>query len=122
MDLRCDGAERRWLHRYRESSGVLMAWEKRGGKEYYYFGVRSGTRVKKLYVGRGVHAEIAAELLAERKSERAAAARIRAIESARRHRTVALFATTNVIMEAALAGEGYYRHNRGKWRRKRVQK
>src|SRR5688572_28571797 len=46
---------------YRKRSAPLMAWEaRRGGRRYLYKSIREGNRVRKVYLGAGPTAELAA--------------------------------------------------------------
>jgi hypothetical protein len=99
-----------------------VAWEKRGGKLYYYRSVRDGERVKKEYLGRGELAETIAhadETIRRHREER------RAQEMAEREILEDLAAPTLEVREAArvlarasLVALGYHEHH-GEWRRKR---
>jgi hypothetical protein len=51
---------------------IEVAWEQRGGKRYYYRGIREGSRVTKQYVGVGPNAVAAAEEDAAARAARAA--------------------------------------------------
>ena len=101
-----------------------MGWEKRDrGTSYYYRGHRIGHRVIKVYVGRGPAAEAAAQADAE---HRAARARRHQAEQQRRLAYEAIGAQVAEccteaagLMDAALLIDGYYRHDRGAWRRRR---
>jgi hypothetical protein len=101
-----------------------MAWEHRtGGRAYYYFRFRSQGRVRKVYVGKGAPAEVAAQTvddrkatrLAEREALRAEVARLKPLE-----RTMtALDDGCDLLCSAALSAAGYYQLDRGAWRRRR---
>ena len=47
-----------------------MAWEDRGGRDYYYRKKRIGNRVISEYIGTGFLAELSAEMDEERKAQR----------------------------------------------------
>ena len=47
-----------------------MAWDKRPSGPYYYHSVRVGKRVMRRYFGTGPIAELAAEMLAEKRKKR----------------------------------------------------
>jgi hypothetical protein len=99
-----------------------VAWEKRGGKLYYYRSVRDGERVKKEYVGTG---EIAELLAHADETIRLSREKRRAQEMAERESLEELLAPTLEVREAArvlarasLVALGYHNHH-GEWRRRR---
>ncbi len=102
-----------------------MAWETRGNGSYFYKSERVGGRVVKQYLGGGTAGMLASELDAEwRREARAHLARQRA----ERERWAALerladeqSKLADVLMGAALADAGFRRHDRGEWRRRRVE-
>jgi hypothetical protein len=99
-----------------------MAWEQRGTKGYYYRSVRSGSRVTKTYIASGTLGMLAAELDAEEHAERQA--KVEAWQQARTDmealdaEITAWWDTTNTILDAILTAHGYYRHERGPWRKR----
>jgi hypothetical protein len=102
-----------------------MGWEQRGGRWYYYTAERVGGRVVKQYVGTGRVAELAAELDAETReqradegeSDRAARSDLDALAAA----LAPLNELADAVAAAALLAAGYHRHHRGPWRKRRVQ-
>jgi hypothetical protein len=99
-----------------------MAWERRETRTYYYRSVRTNGQVTKEYVGTGLLAELAAAADAERQAQRQADA-----GTWRQARTdlETLDAQVNawwnvgaVLIKAVLYTEGYYRHDRGTWRKR----
>jgi hypothetical protein len=104
-----------------------MAWERRrNGQRYYYRGRRVGGRVVKQYVGRGPAAKKAAEEDVAQRVERQAH---RQEDSLRRQQFQAAGCLLSDmhkqgadLLEAALLSAGLYRHHRGAWRRRRVEK
>ena len=102
-----------------------MAWAHRPSGRYYYRSVRRGNRVTKTYLGTGLLGELAEALDAEERAERQATAE--AWKQARRDMEAldaqfnVWWDTTNAILEAILTDAGYYRHDRGAWR-KRAQR
>jgi hypothetical protein len=99
-----------------------VAWEKRGNKKYLYFSHRSGDRVRKSYFGSGPEAKLAAARVAEEKAARASE---RAILGAMRARWEpvdqvlgVLDAGCSLLIAAELTAAGFYRHDRGAWRRR----
>jgi hypothetical protein len=103
-----------------------MAWEIRGrGGRYYYRSCRVGSRVRKIYFGKGPAAEAAA-----REDQHARGARRAAREAARLRREgaaaidalVAIYLNGSAdIIQAALLEAGYHQHHRGEWRRRHAQ-
>src|SRR5438874_11562057 len=100
-----------------------MAWEKVGGRRYYYRNRRDGRRVVREYVGSGPVAELAATGDALRRVEKEAARRRRQAERAARERAeaplLALCELTDVLTRASLVLAGFHQHDRGAWRRRR---
>ncbi len=93
-----------------------MAWDSRG---YFYRSRRVGGRVVREYFGRGPLAEAAAHLLAHLKAAREAhARRVGMLDGAD-----AVFRELHDRLDRAAAAHllaaGYYRHDRGPWRRRR---
>jgi hypothetical protein len=97
-----------------------MAWEKRGGRTYFYRSVREGGRVKKLYYGTGEVGKLAAEVDARRRAGR------KVEEDARKRRkdqldtaiamTHELARGCELLASAALLLAGYHRGQRHRWR------
>src|SRR5690242_11326152 len=98
-----------------------MACDRRG---YYYRSIRDGDRVRRVYLGRGPAAQLAALLDEERRSEhrerslawRAEEARWEAAAARQR----ALDELGEMVARAALLAAGYHQHDRGAWRRRRM--
>ncbi len=100
-----------------------MPWARRHGRRYYYRSVRTGSRVRNVYLGSGPEAEAAAAEVERRKHDRVAA---RAATRAERDRfeeglsfLQALSSLVDLLLLAALYAEGFRRHRRGEWRRRR---
>jgi hypothetical protein len=99
-----------------------MAWEQRSDRRYYYRKVRRGGRVVSEYLGGGLIAQCAANLLSEEREEREAE------RQAGRERRAELEAIDRGLDEMvrqarqlaadALVAAGYHRHG-GEWRRRR---
>jgi hypothetical protein len=91
-----------------------MAWEKRGGKLYYYRSIRSGEQVRKEYVGTGEMAEVLArgdELIRhmqveERDRDRAEVERVETLTAP----VVELLEVSNTLARAELVAAGYHRY------------
>jgi hypothetical protein len=106
-----------------------MAWERRGGKTYYYQSVRQGTTVRKLYLGAGEKAQLAADADRATREARRQAADLRA-EQDRPVTELAelldeLETKVNLVVGCQLLAAGWRRHHR-EWRpcndRRRKQK
>jgi hypothetical protein len=103
---------------------TLMAWEKRGGKLYYYRSVRRGDKVQKVYLGTGIFGELAARR-DEEKRERQAAKRDYVHKELERLEALAapvleLDEVADVLAWAHLVASGCHRH-KGEWRRERTR-
>jgi hypothetical protein len=100
-----------------------MAWERRGGRWYYYAAGRRDGRVVKRCLGGGAVAEMTAALHDQARRDRAAAAAAlraeaeRLAELDRRGRD--LDRRCALLVEAHLLLAGYHRPNYGPWRRRR---
>jgi hypothetical protein len=100
-----------------------MAWEHRSrGRAYYYFRCRMLGRVRRMYMGKGPLAELAAQAVADRKAARLAEREVLRAEKLRLEpleRTMAaLVDGCDDLLSATLTAAGYYRHYRGAWRRR----
>jgi hypothetical protein len=97
-----------------------MAWERRGGKAYFYRSVRRGGKVGKEYLGGGAAGQAAAAAdqarRAARLAERAAFEREQAGFAAAEALTGACGAGCEVLLEAVLLASGFRRRNRQRWR------
>jgi hypothetical protein len=99
-----------------------MAWAHRTSGCYYYRSVRRGSRVTKTYLGTGLLGELAEIFDTEERAERQAKAE--AWQQARQDMEAidaeisAWWDTTNIILDAFLIVQGYYRHDRGAWRKR----
>ena len=104
-----------------------MAWETRNGRKYFYRSVRVGGRVRKQYFGAGPIGLLAAKLHDQQQQERA---ELRAVKQAFIGQFEVIdrlvenvLDTAKTVLDAALYGRGFYRHNRREWRgRKRWPK
>ncbi len=98
-----------------------MAYDSRG---YYSRSVREGDRVRRVYLGKGPAAELAARLDEGRRSERLARSVAWRAEEARRAVAEAhlrdLDGLADLMMKATLLAAGFHRHDRGAWRRRRM--
>jgi hypothetical protein len=96
--------------------------EKRNGRVYYYKSRRDGEKVRKVYLGAGDFAQLAAKLdEAERLSREEEAAYWEA-ERERFERSAAflqeLEEAAEILARAHLLASGFHQH-KGQWRRKR---
>lgn len=100
-----------------------MAWEQRGSQSYYYRSVRSGTKVMKEYAGGGLTGALAEEFDQEQREkrmhERARREKERATWKALERCATALDDIAELLMTATITANGYHRHDRGEWRRRR---
>src|SRR5262245_27869044 len=100
-----------------------MAWAQQHRQRYYYRNVRDGARVHRRYLGRGPEADLAAALVEQRRQDRLAQREWwrgeQAGWEAAERPCLALAAGTDMLVEAVLFANGYWRHNRGRWRRRR---
>jgi len=102
-----------------------MAWETRRGQgRYYTRSKRVNGRVIREYIGTGCAAEMIAALDAESRRECDKRRTARNASRAELERSAALMDRSWKgilgITRAVLVGNGYYRHHRGEWRKRRV--
>jgi hypothetical protein len=99
-----------------------MAWAHRQYGRYYYRSIRQGSRVTKTYLGTGTLGMLAAELDAAARAERQAKAE--AWQQARKDmealdaQFTAWWNASSTLIDAYLTVHGYYRHERGPWRKR----
>jgi hypothetical protein len=96
-----------------------VAWEARGGCRFYSRVVRDDGRVRRLYLGHGPVAELAARDAELRRAERRARARSQARLEAAEAASRELAELADLLARATLVAAGYHRHDRGTWRRRR---
>jgi hypothetical protein len=100
-----------------------MAWEQRKSAKYFYASRRLGRRVRKLYFGRGPHAEVAAAALdAARQQRRQAAAAAREEQAKFQeidHLLADFHGQSGDWLAPALIAQGFHQHDRGQWRRRK---
>ena len=102
-----------------------MAWEKRGTNgPYYYRAVRVNGQVRKIYYGKGLAGELAANLdvAARREHEQRAAVVRRSKEryQAALEPLYMLEQCVGALMRLELVSAGYH-YNWGKWRRRHAK-
>jgi len=103
-----------------------MAWESRNGVGHYYTRSKSvNGRVVREYVGSGLIGEIAATRDAERRSERIEKQEAWNDGKQELERMDGLLdrfvKNAQNVTRMILIDAGYYRHHRGKWRKRRVR-
>jgi hypothetical protein len=96
-----------------------VSWERRKGSSYYYRGIREGKRVRKVYLGGAPEAVAAARVDAERRvheqAERTARAEVEQLDA----QMDRMCRVVQRLMTAVLYSEGFHRHDRGEWRKRR---
>ena len=99
-----------------------MGLEKRNGRVYYYKSRRDGEKVRKVYVGAGDFAHLAAKLEEAERLRREEEAAYWEAERERLERSVAfvqeLEEAAEVLLRAHLLASGFH-HYKGQWRRQR---
>lgn len=100
-----------------------MSLENRNGKLYYYRARKVAGRVMKEYLGAGSLATLAAEWDAEEREQREAKAEKRRNERQRLQaldeQIAEIGECCEALAQAVLLANGYHRHHRGEWRKKR---
>jgi len=96
-----------------------MSWERRKGSSYYYRGAREGKRVRKVYLGGGPEAVEAARVDAERRAQEQAERMERAEAEQLNAQMDQLCRLVQRLMSVVLYSEGFHRHDRGAWRKRR---
>ena len=103
-----------------------MSWEPRphSPHRYYTRSRRAGGRIVREYVGRGPHADLAAEadqIARTWTQEERALARCQREEEAEFEASVAnADEASELLARVALLATGHYRHHGGEWRRRRA--
>ena len=99
-----------------------MGLEKRTGHVYYYKSRRDGEKVRKVYVGAGDIAHLAAKLDEAERLRRKEEAAYWEAERERLERSAAFLQefeeAAEVLVRAHLLASGFHQH-KGQWRRKR---
>jgi hypothetical protein len=102
-----------------------MGWGIRGNQRYYYRAKKVNGKCVQTYFGNGPVAEIEAEIDAQDRLLRIA--KIEAHQNVRaRLRTadeplLALGSITDLVSKATLVTAGYYQHDGGEWRIRRIE-
>ena len=98
-----------------------MGLEKRNGRVYYYKSRRDGEKVRKVYVGAGDFAHVAAELDETERLRRKEEVAYWKAERERLERDAAflqeLTEAAEVLVRAHLLASGFHQH-KGQWRRR----
>ena len=101
-----------------------MSWDRKGNQTYLYRSVRDDGRVRKLYFGRGEHAEHEARQFEQRRQDRAREREARQIRESEiilaTQKLNELRAWADVLFRATLIVAGFHDH-RGQIRRRRCQ-
>jgi len=102
-----------------------MAWETRKGVgRYYTRSKRVNGKVKRQYIGTGPAAEVIAALDADTRRSREEERTARIAHKDQMERAAALvdrsWAGVLGLTRTVLLANGYYRHHRGEWRKRRV--
>jgi hypothetical protein len=101
-----------------------MSWESHRGRPRYTRSFRRHGRIVRQYVGSGPIAEFVARsdrlARAARERQRQAAKEERTRWEQTRATTRALEQLTDLLVTAALMADGYHRHDRGAWRKRRI--
>ena len=95
-----------------------MAWVTKGRRRYFYRSRRVGERVVRDYFGGGALAEVAADLIDRLRRAREAHDRNAAQLDDADTRFRQFHARLDRAAAAHLLAAGYYRHDRGPWRRR----
>ncbi|QDV37428.1 hypothetical protein [Tautonia plasticadhaerens] len=100
-----------------------MGWEFRGGSGPYYYRARKiGGKVVRQYIGRGLAGVLAERFDRQERDRRAAESGALRAEQARLEspeRAMRALDDVTLLLEATLLAAGYYRHDRGRWRRRK---
>src|SRR5271166_6652548 len=100
-----------------------MGWNTENGRRYYTRSRCVNGRVVREYLGGGVIGELAAQLDAQRRAERRAAAET--VKAGQAHWRAALAPSdamckgADLLFRLALMTAGYHQHDRGHWRKRR---
>src|SRR5579884_1065856 len=100
-----------------------MGWERRQrGGLYYVQRERRGDKVVSRYLGAGEVAALIAQMetgrRAEQDAEREQERQARAEIARQDQENAAYFAQVEALFRQAMEAAGYYRHNRGEWRKR----
>ena len=103
-----------------------MAWKNRGHRRYYYRSVRSSGKVVSEYLGTGNVADYVAVQVELRRNSRQVKAVLEqqgdALHASIQVAAEQLENRLGLLVKAVLYSRGYHRHDRGRWRKRRVPK
>jgi hypothetical protein len=91
-----------------------VAWERRGGKLYYYQSEREDGRVRKRYIGAGEVAKMIAHRAERRERARTELEEAKGLALA----DAELHQAAEILARAQMVAAGYHRR-KGEWRRRR---
>src|SRR5215510_9990723 len=97
-----------------------MAWQKRGDHFYYYRSIKDKGCVTTHYLGRGSRARQAAAEDKERQAVRNRERRERHTWEALDSQVTILDILMILLSHSTLVDAGFYKHNRGAWRKRRT--
>lgn len=96
-----------------------MPWKFRGRRKYFYQSVRHGQRVDSVYLGSGYVGQLAASMAGAHRARRDEERSMQQSTILADQLLQAFLATTDGLLTGVLLSRGYYRHDRGEWRRRR---
>ena len=103
-----------------------MTWSLRGERSYFYRHVREGGQRRKVYIGTGPTAELLAQVDQERYRVREQEQRRHQDDKKRLSLVDAAVSEfdrlVHRLVEARLLLAGFYRHDRGRWRKRRLSR
>ena len=102
-----------------------MSWDQRGQRRYFYRHQRVNGQPRRVYVGTGPAADLAAAADAVLRLQQEIESREQQAEQARHEEALAplleLCEGTDGLMEATLLVAGFHQHAHGAWRRRSEQ-
>src|SRR5262245_19405313 len=103
-----------------------MPWGGKGNKRYFYLSVRVNSRPHTIYVGTGRAAEAVAAEIEKRKAARLAHREALASLNRSYEQAVGLLLQldpeANEVLNQAMTDAGFYRHDRGPWRKRQRER
>ena len=103
-----------------------MHWEQRRQHRYLYHSRRKGRRVVREYVGSGKAAEAMMAAFEQESLDQVRRREAERLEAERWDKVEAVMAELetwlNLLATATLLVAGFHRHDRGKWRKRRVER
>jgi len=99
-----------------------MAWESRGARTYYYRSVKHGGCVTKVYMGKGPFVAMLVDEVEQERVQRQAKAeawrQARQEMEALNAQISTWWNASSTLIDAILTAHGFYRHDRGPWRKR----